>query len=159
MKASKINVCTRSLPLSPWHRLTHLPLVFAECARGEHSYSREFTGWGIFCAICLFPCGLLCLLWVCSTPLRRMCLNYYRFTPAQWPTKDVFDVEPWPPNPGTSMLEETYTWYCQKIAFPYCSPPLSFQFPPHRGNLYSLFTSITPIILKLFHAPSVLCVH
>lgn len=36
--------------------------VFAECARGQHSYSREFTGWGIFWGICCFPCGLICLL-------------------------------------------------------------------------------------------------
>ena len=34
------------------------------CASGNHDYSKKYGVCGIICAIVLFPCGLICLLYV-----------------------------------------------------------------------------------------------
>ncbi|EJF63327.1 hypothetical protein DICSQDRAFT_168209 [Dichomitus squalens LYAD-421 SS1] len=34
------------------------------CASGNHDYTKKYGICGIICAIVLFPCGLICLLYV-----------------------------------------------------------------------------------------------
>ena len=38
------------------------------CASGNHDYSKKYGVCGIICAIVLFPCGLICLLYVSIFP-------------------------------------------------------------------------------------------
>ncbi|KAI0372267.1 hypothetical protein BV20DRAFT_940334 [Pilatotrama ljubarskyi] len=45
--------------------------LMAMCAAGNHDVSKKYGICGIICAVLLFPCGLICLLWVFSTFLWR----------------------------------------------------------------------------------------
>lgn len=51
--------------------LMRLSTVLAQCARGQHQVTKKYGVCGIICAVCLFPIGLLCLLYVAyRTSLR-----------------------------------------------------------------------------------------
>ena len=54
--------CTLASDADVW--LISLSTVLAQCARGQHQVTKKYGVCGIICAVCLFPIGLLCLLYV-----------------------------------------------------------------------------------------------
>lgn len=50
--------------------------VYARCAQGQHDGRRHYGALGIVAAILLFPCGLLCLVYVLFNSLFCHMLKY-----------------------------------------------------------------------------------
>ena len=75
---SKINV-GRSCGAFANEALIESSAVLAQCARGQHQVTKKYGVCGIICAVLLFPCGLLCLLYVIrrNRSLSSYSLHYF----------------------------------------------------------------------------------